>query len=44
MNEDIERQIESKLPHSARVLDVGGARERARCATHVIDLLSYEKA
>src|SRR6266849_1011701 len=44
MNEDVERQIQSRLPGGARVLDVGGARERARCATHVIDLLSYDEA
>lgn len=44
MNEDVERRIQSSLPAGAKVLDVGGARQRARCATHVIDVLSYEEA
>lgn len=44
MRPEAEREIELRLHGAKRVLDVGGARELSRYATHVIDILSCEVA
>jgi SAM-dependent methyltransferase len=45
MRPEAEKEIEQRLGGGVkRVLDVGGARELSRYATHVIDLLPYKAA
>lgn len=41
---EIESAIAQRLPARARVLDVGGAREPSRLATHMLDIVPREEA